>query len=152
MGCEVPQVFLVKYILFIHLFTFILLESWLKEVERFQMLWCCCGERHDFSYCFMEALIGSISQQEGLHGICHVVLNVPHLMVRCQEVIHCHLGAHLDPMSHRKASVVRDCARAGCCLSPACILSSPSMLSCKSEAWRKSLQNSFIDLEIALGA
>lgn len=56
----------------------------------------------------MEALIGPIPQHEGLHRVCHVVLDVAHLMVCRQEVIHGHFGAHLDPACQGKAFVVRE--------------------------------------------
>lgn len=56
----------------------------------------------------MEALVGPVPQQEGLLRVCHVVLDVAHLMVRRQEVIHGHFGAHLDPASQGKAFVVRN--------------------------------------------
>lgn len=91
-----------------HLFTFIVLESWLQEIKRFQVLRSGCRKGHNFPYSFVEALIGTTPQQVGLHCVGHVVLDVAHLMVCSQEVIHGHLGAHLDPAHQSKVSVVRE--------------------------------------------
>lgn len=56
----------------------------------------------------MEALIGTAPQQVGLLRVRHVVLNMAHLVVCSQEVIHGHFGAHLDPTPQNKVSVVRE--------------------------------------------
>lgn len=54
-------------------------------------------EGHDFPNSLVEALVGSVPQEVGQITVSHLVLVVSHLMVRCEEVIHGDLGAHLDP-------------------------------------------------------
>lgn len=54
-------------------------------------------EGHNFSDGLVEALVGSVSQEVGQITVSHLVLVVPHLMVRCEEVVHGDLRAHLDP-------------------------------------------------------
>lgn len=57
----------------------------------------CSREGHNFSDGLVEALVGSVSQEVGQITVSHLVLVVPHLVVRREEVVHGDLGAHLDP-------------------------------------------------------
>lgn len=54
-------------------------------------------EGHDFPNSLMEALVGSIPQEVGQITVSHLILVVPHLVVRCEEIVHGDLRAHLDP-------------------------------------------------------
>lgn len=123
----------------------------------------------------MEALVGTVSEQVGLHGVRHVVLDVAHLVVRGQEVVHGHFGAHHDPARRSEVFVVR-----GRVAQPAAARSLPAATagqsvlqssgmplalakprqahpnmgcssSCKSKAWRGTRQNAFSNLEIVPG-
>lgn len=77
--------------------TSIINEVSRQEFQALQVFGCCSGEGHDFSNSLVEALIGSVPQKVGEIAVSHLVLVVTHFVVRCEEVVHVDLGAHLDP-------------------------------------------------------
>lgn len=80
--------------------TFVINEVIGQEFQALQMFGRCSREGHNFSDGLVEALVGSVSQEVGEITVSHLVLVVPHLVVRGEEVVHGDLRAHLDPKRH----------------------------------------------------
>lgn len=52
----------------------------------------------------MKTGVGSTTKAHRLVLVLQVILDVPHLMVYSEELLHCHCGALLDP-EEREASI-----------------------------------------------
>lgn len=55
--------------------------------------------------------VGSVPEDLGLSLVGHEVVDVRHLVVRRDQVLHRHVSAHLDPVSNRVKDYVKSVAK-----------------------------------------
>lgn len=68
-----------------------------QQVNGVQMFGCGNGEGQNIANSLVKTRVGSSTVAHRLVLVLQVILDVPHLMVHSEELLHCYCGALLDP-------------------------------------------------------
>lgn len=68
-----------------------------QQIDAMEMFGGGDRQGHDISNSLMETRVGPVAEGDRLVLVLQEVLDVAHLMMHCDEVIHVHHGALLDP-------------------------------------------------------
>lgn len=60
-------------------------------------------QRHCIADSFVESWIGAFPECDRLNGVLQIILDVPHLVMNRNQIIHIHRRAHLDPIVSSKS-------------------------------------------------
>lgn len=96
------EALLVSLYLFVPL-TIVICHS-VQQIDGMQMFWCGNREGQDITNGLMKTRVCPTAVAHRLVFVLQVILDVTHLMMYSEELLHRHCGALLDPMSKTSAS------------------------------------------------
>lgn len=75
----------------------VIIFYFVQEADALQMSWCGHRQSEYVTDGLVEAWVGSITEGHRLLFVLQEVLDVSHLVVDCDQVVHGHHGALFDP-------------------------------------------------------